>query len=311
MISATGDWTNETLEVEYPAVRALYTLAGAAGPRACRPVHGRAQLQQGQPRGHVRLDGALAEGSAVGGPDSRSRRSRPDPLPALLVFHRPPAARSRGNGRSADACVDRRRRGGNWRRRPCPCGPPRSGMRSGSRTTSRRRRPPRRPTAARSCSSPETPPDVEAALRQGRTTPYGAISSHAVRSRPPPTRSGTSTPTTGPPPASASPTSSRRFVPSQARCSWRPETTRWPARWRRPSRRRDSPYLTSRASTPAATRLPRAPLHSGSSQGWRRADGFGDCARPARDPQRRSAIRGLRRDECSRHDWRRPTLPCW
>ena len=29
MISATGDWTGETLEVEYPAVRALYALAGA------------------------------------------------------------------------------------------------------------------------------------------------------------------------------------------------------------------------------------------------------------------------------------------
>jgi hypothetical protein len=29
MISATGDWTGETLEVEYPAVRALYALVGA------------------------------------------------------------------------------------------------------------------------------------------------------------------------------------------------------------------------------------------------------------------------------------------
>jgi hypothetical protein len=30
MVSATGDWTNETLEVEYPAVRSIYTLLGAA-----------------------------------------------------------------------------------------------------------------------------------------------------------------------------------------------------------------------------------------------------------------------------------------
>ena len=30
MVSATGDWTNETLEVEYPAVRSIYTLFGAA-----------------------------------------------------------------------------------------------------------------------------------------------------------------------------------------------------------------------------------------------------------------------------------------
>jgi hypothetical protein len=31
MISATGDWTSETLELEFPAVRALYALTGAAG----------------------------------------------------------------------------------------------------------------------------------------------------------------------------------------------------------------------------------------------------------------------------------------
>jgi len=30
MVSATGDWTNETLEVEYPAVRAIYSLLDAA-----------------------------------------------------------------------------------------------------------------------------------------------------------------------------------------------------------------------------------------------------------------------------------------
>jgi hypothetical protein len=30
MVSATGDWTGETLEVEYPAMRSLYTLLGAA-----------------------------------------------------------------------------------------------------------------------------------------------------------------------------------------------------------------------------------------------------------------------------------------
>jgi hypothetical protein len=32
MVSATGDWTNETLEVEYPAMRRLYELVGA-GPK--------------------------------------------------------------------------------------------------------------------------------------------------------------------------------------------------------------------------------------------------------------------------------------
>ena len=38
MVSATGDWTAETLEVEYPAMRGLYALLGAGreGPR--RPI---------------------------------------------------------------------------------------------------------------------------------------------------------------------------------------------------------------------------------------------------------------------------------
>src|SRR5689334_20661446 len=30
MVSATGDWTNETLELEYPAVRSIYNLVDAA-----------------------------------------------------------------------------------------------------------------------------------------------------------------------------------------------------------------------------------------------------------------------------------------
>ena len=77
-------------------------------PRPRRPLHRRAQLQQGQPRGHVRLDGALAEGRAVGGPDTRAvvhpgRPARPPGVPW------PAAARPCGHGRSTDAFVDRRR----------------------------------------------------------------------------------------------------------------------------------------------------------------------------------------------------------
>ena len=41
MISATGDWTAETLEVEYPAVRAIYALSGAEDRVARRPVQRR------------------------------------------------------------------------------------------------------------------------------------------------------------------------------------------------------------------------------------------------------------------------------
>ena len=64
MVSATGDWTANTMEREYPAVRGALCAARRAGPRARGAIHGRAQLQQGVARSDVCLDGALdAEGA--------------------------------------------------------------------------------------------------------------------------------------------------------------------------------------------------------------------------------------------------------
>ena len=71
MVSATGDWTTNTIEREYPAVRALYALLGASRSRARRAVRRAAQLQPRQPRGRVRVDGALAAERA-------RRRERPE-----------------------------------------------------------------------------------------------------------------------------------------------------------------------------------------------------------------------------------------
>ena len=35
MVSATGDWTRDTLRVEYPAIRAIYDLFGGGDHVAC------------------------------------------------------------------------------------------------------------------------------------------------------------------------------------------------------------------------------------------------------------------------------------
>ena len=87
MISATGDWTDETLEVEYPAVRGIYELLDAARRVQRRAHHRRAQLQQGQPRGDVRVDGALAAACAGGRPVRRAIVHAGTRCTNLLVFH--------------------------------------------------------------------------------------------------------------------------------------------------------------------------------------------------------------------------------
>ncbi len=86
MISATGDWTNETLEVEYPAVRALYTLAGAAD--RVHAVRFTAEHNYNKDSREA-MYGWMARW--LKGAPSADRIPEPsftpDALPALLVFH--------------------------------------------------------------------------------------------------------------------------------------------------------------------------------------------------------------------------------
>jgi hypothetical protein len=86
MVSATGDWTRNTMKQEYPAVRALYALRGAADR-----VHG---VQFDYPHNYNRdsreavyawmarwLKNAPADAKV------EEKAFTPDPLPDLLVFH--------------------------------------------------------------------------------------------------------------------------------------------------------------------------------------------------------------------------------
>ena len=86
MISATGDWTAETLEVEYPAVRALYMLAGAQD--RVNAVRFSAEHNYNKDSREA-MYGWMARW-LKGAPSSKpvpEPSFSPDALPALLVFH--------------------------------------------------------------------------------------------------------------------------------------------------------------------------------------------------------------------------------
>ena len=86
MVSATGDWTAETLEVEYPAVRALYALAGAQDRVSA--VRFTAEHNYNKDSREA-MYGWMARW-LKGAPSSErvpEPSFSPDALPALLVFH--------------------------------------------------------------------------------------------------------------------------------------------------------------------------------------------------------------------------------
>jgi hypothetical protein len=89
MISATGDWTRDTLELEYPAVRALYALEGAedrvSAVRFTAEHNFNKDSREAMYAWMARwLKGLPAETRQA------ERPFTPDPLPDLLVFHRRP-----------------------------------------------------------------------------------------------------------------------------------------------------------------------------------------------------------------------------
>jgi len=89
MVSATGDWTTNTMKREYPAVRELYGLRGAADR-----VHG---VQFDAPHNYNRDSREAVYAWMArwlqGAPADVKREERaftPEPLPDLLVFHQRP-----------------------------------------------------------------------------------------------------------------------------------------------------------------------------------------------------------------------------
>ena len=86
MISATGDWTAETLEVEYPAVRALYTLLDASDRvRAVRMTAEHNYNKDSREAMYAWMARWLQHAPADVHPSERS--FTPEPVSSLLVFH--------------------------------------------------------------------------------------------------------------------------------------------------------------------------------------------------------------------------------
>ena len=226
MVSATGDWTNETLEVEYPGdardLRLFRAPAIAFAPCGSNAEHNynkdsREAMYAWMARW---LQHAPADGDAA-----REGRSRPtrSPICSSSTAGRcrtPPSRR-----RTLTAQLDRRGEGAarDGRRR-----------RSSRRRCATRSATARRPRARRSRARVEAPfsrcsrrhsPTLEAALRRAGFD--GARASPLRRStRPRRRRSAISRPTTAPPRVSASPTSSTALRRAPSACSWRMATRR-------------------------------------------------------------------------------------
>jgi dienelactone hydrolase len=86
MVSATGDWTTNTMEREYPAVRALYSLAGAAD-RVHAVRFDAPHNYNRESREAVYAWMARWLQSAAADVRREERSFTPDPLSDLLVFH--------------------------------------------------------------------------------------------------------------------------------------------------------------------------------------------------------------------------------
>ncbi len=89
MVSATGDWTNETLELEYPAVRAIYSLLGA--DERVRAVRFTAEHNYDKDSREAMYDWMGRWLQHASAEESRAEIAfTPDPLGDLLVFHHRP-----------------------------------------------------------------------------------------------------------------------------------------------------------------------------------------------------------------------------
>jgi dienelactone hydrolase len=89
MVSATGDWTRDTLEVEYPAMRAIYDLFGAADRvHAVRMTAEHNYNKESREAMYAWMARWLQNGPADARPAERS--FSPEPVNSLLVFHQRP-----------------------------------------------------------------------------------------------------------------------------------------------------------------------------------------------------------------------------
>jgi hypothetical protein len=88
MVSATGDWTDETMKLEYPAMQKIYALFGAED--RVRGVQFDAPHNYNK-NSREEMYAWMARWLQKAAPGVRPERSfTPDPLPDLLVFHQRP-----------------------------------------------------------------------------------------------------------------------------------------------------------------------------------------------------------------------------
>ena len=106
MVSATGDWTTNTMEREYPAVRALYALEGAADRvHAVRFAAVHNYNRDSREAVYAWMARWLQSAPAdVRRPESAFT---PEPLPDLLVFHQRTLPAGRGDRCRVDEQLDR------------------------------------------------------------------------------------------------------------------------------------------------------------------------------------------------------------
>jgi hypothetical protein len=89
LVSATGDWTAETLEAEYPAVRALYALVGAEDRVSAVRFAAEHNYNKDSREAMYGWMARWLKGAPSAGPVAE-RAFSPDALPDLLVFHARP-----------------------------------------------------------------------------------------------------------------------------------------------------------------------------------------------------------------------------
>ena len=86
LVSATGDWTKETMESEYPAVRALYALVGADDRVRAVRFDAEHNYNQGSREAMYGWMARWLKGEASDAPQ-KEEPFTPDRLPDLQVFH--------------------------------------------------------------------------------------------------------------------------------------------------------------------------------------------------------------------------------
>ncbi len=87
MVSATGDWTNETMEVEYPAVRAVYDLFGAGDRVQAVRMTAEHNYNEDSREAMYAWMARWFQGAAAG-TKIEERSFSVEPLQDLLVFYR-------------------------------------------------------------------------------------------------------------------------------------------------------------------------------------------------------------------------------